>query len=138
MPEVRGGQRVCAWLEGRRKRESHIWEDVAFVQAKGGVVNIASGYTFMIGKVVSRFPGETTRTLLIKVKHSGRIPGVPTTGFAPVCFCFDYCCVPFVVDLNVLDISFHCILQSILPLSGGYRGDITPKRITDTDRQYSA
>src|SRR4029434_5503572 len=56
----------------------------------------------------------------------------------PVCFCFDYCCVPFVVNFNVLDLSFHCILQSILPCSGGYRGDITPKRITDTDRQCCA
>ena len=24
----------------------------------------------------------------------------------PVCFYFDYCCVPFVVDLNVLDITY--------------------------------
>ena len=29
---------------------------------------------------------------------------------------FDYCCVPFVVDINVLDTSFHCILQSILSI----------------------
>src|SRR4029434_11271794 len=52
--------------------------------------------------------------------------------------CFDYCCVPFVVNFNVLDLSFNCILQSILRCSGGYRGDITPKRITDTDRQCCA
>ena len=37
------------------ERERTSGQDVAFVQAKGGVVNIASGYTFMIGKVVSRF-----------------------------------------------------------------------------------
>src|SRR4029434_5595770 len=55
----------------------------------------------------------------------------------PVCVCFDYCCVHFVVDLNILDISFHCILQFLLPGSGGYRGGITPKIITHTER-YSA
>ena len=27
------------------ERESHIWGDAAIVQAKGGVVNMASGYT---------------------------------------------------------------------------------------------
>ena len=36
-------------------RESHIWGDAAIVQAQVGVVKIASGYTFMIGKVVRRF-----------------------------------------------------------------------------------
>ena len=41
--------------EGEMKRERTSGKDVVFVQAKGGVVNIASGYTFMIGKVVSRF-----------------------------------------------------------------------------------
>ena len=75
---------------------------------------------------------------VVLVAFNEEVVGFLIFWLRPVCFCFDYCCVPFVVDLNVLDISFHCILQSILPWSGGYRGDITTKRITDTDRQYSA
>ena len=62
------GETVCSkqcWRCGEVKevaprsmpggRESHIWGDAAIVQAQVGVVKIASGYTFMIGKVVRGF-----------------------------------------------------------------------------------
>ena len=49
------GEEMCLAQNGGGERERTSGQDVAFVQAKGGVVNIASGYTFMIGKVVRRF-----------------------------------------------------------------------------------
>ena len=45
MPEVRGGG----------QREITSGKDVPFVQAKRGVVKVASGCSFMIWKVLRRF-----------------------------------------------------------------------------------
>ena len=45
MPEVRGGG----------QREITSGKDVPFVQAKGGVVKVASGCSFMIGMALRRF-----------------------------------------------------------------------------------
>ena len=43
------------------------------------------------------------------------------------------CCFLFVANFNIFNISFHCILPSLLPGSGRYRSGITPKILTPTD-----
>ena len=55
MLEVRRGQRGVCLAECRQRERENICEDVPIVHAQVGVVKIASGYTFMTGKVLHRF-----------------------------------------------------------------------------------
>ena len=53
-------------------------------------------------------------------------------GERPVCNWLRFLLFPFVANFNIFYISFHCILQSLLPGSGRYRGGITSKIVTHT------